>query len=51
MVEMKVYGTYKNKTVSKTVYSKIQAYAIINQMRKDGITDIRCSFEELDRLP
>lgn len=48
---MKIYGTYENKTVSRTVFSKIQAYATINQMRRDGITDIRCSFEELDRLP
>lgn len=48
---MKIYGTYENKTVSKTVYSKIQAYETINQMRKDGITNIRCGFEELDILP
>ncbi len=48
---MKIFGTKDNKTVSQTVYSKIQAYETINQMRKDGITNIRCSFEELDRLP
>lgn len=48
---MKIYGTYKGKTVSRSVFSKIQAYATINQMRRDGIKDIRCSFAEMDKLP
>ena len=48
---MKIYGTFKNKTVIRTVYSKFQAWITINQMRNDGITDIRCSFEGLDQLP
>jgi len=47
---MKIYGTYRNKTVSRTVFSKIQAYATINQMRRDGITDINCDFSQLNQL-
>ncbi len=47
---MKIYGTYKNKKVIRTVYSKIQAYATINQMIQDGVTDISCNFDELDWL-
>lgn len=45
---MKIYGTKDNKTVCRIVYSKIQAYATINQMRRDGITDINCDFSQLD---
>ncbi len=47
---MKIYGTYRNKTVSRTVFSKIQAYATINQMIRDGIIDINCDFSQLDQL-
>lgn len=48
---MKIYGTYKNKKVTRNVYSKIQAYITINKMVQDGVTDINCNFDELDRLP
>lgn len=48
---MKIYGFYKGRKVSRTVYSKIQAWATINQMRRDGITDINCDFNQLDQLP
>ncbi len=48
---MKIYGIYKDKKVSRIVFSKIQAYATINQMRRDGIIDINCDFSQLDQLP
>ncbi len=50
MKKMKIYGTYKNKKVSRNVYSKVQAYATINQMIQDGVTDISCNFDELEKL-
>lgn len=47
---LEIYAKINGKKIVRIVFSKIQAYATINQLREEGATEIACDFEKLDKL-
>lgn len=51
MKSVKIHACHKGEFMERTAFSQQQAMIIINQMHRDGCTDIRCDFNQLDALP
>ena len=45
-----ITAIYQNKKITRTAYSDFQAYTIINQLRRDGCTEIGMR-EEVEENP
>ena len=45
-----ITATYQSKRITRTAYSDFQAYTIINQLRREGCTDIGMR-EEVEENP
>ena len=46
-----ITATYQSKRITRTAYSDFQAFTIINQLRRDGCTDIGMREEVEEKSP
>lgn len=46
-----ITATYQSKRITRTAYSDFQAYTIINQLRREGCTEIGMREEVEEKSP
>lgn len=46
-----IKGDFNGEVLTRKAFTQSQAYLIIEQLKRDGVRNIRCDFNAMDKLP